>query len=576
MNLISNYFDIQDFAEYAFKSLINVGDENQYKGNYQEATKNYLQALENLHKAESREQEQKEKKHLISLRASIISRLGDNLFYLGQYKIAFEFYTQQLSMMTDVGNSLNLAIAHHKVGFCSYFMSLYESSIASQEQGLSILSSQEERLEFKPLRCRVHLCIGLNQYALGNNDLAVSSYEEGMTIARQYGLQSQEAEISAYLSTPVREKINLGNEEEDVISLNNLIGDLQYSIRIANRNPYIKMLLSKELSKLHENIDPSITQRFLEDALKLSKSFDLSFSSELQDNLNSFLEKKQKLSKETYLLEEQPWYSPEFPQVHEVEFNELESSGFKADFVIVTATPIELKAVVRLLSSIDSNDLFPCRMYTSSGQYYLGRLGYHNTVITQCRMGDRNEFGSGTTTRKALEKWKPLASIMVGIAFGKNSKKQNIADVLVSTKVVDYESIRMNEDGSIEDRGDHLASDGQLLRLFEQAYDWEFRCPNGSLCKIIPGPILSGNKVVDNSGFKDKLFERFLAAKGGEMEGMGFANAANELKTPWILVKAICDWADGKKNDRYQPLAAAAAASLVHHVLSQKTILKLF
>ncbi len=60
------------------------------------------------------------------------------------------------------------------------------------------------------------------------------------------------------------------------------------------------------------------------------------------------------------------------------------------------------------------------------------------------------------------------------------------------------------------------------------------------------------------------------------MEGIGFCSAANSLQKPWILIKAICDWADGKKNDKHQPLAAAAAVSLVHYVLSQKTILNCF
>ncbi len=33
-------------------------------------------------------------------------------------------------------------------------------------------------------------------------------------------------------------------------------------------------------------------------------------------------------------------------------------------------------------------------------------------------------------------------------------------------------------------------------------------------------------------------------------------------------MKGVCDWADGKKHDGYQEMAAAAAASLTHFVLS--------
>jgi nucleoside phosphorylase len=71
------------------------------------------------------------------------------------------------------------------------------------------------------------------------------------------------------------------------------------------------------------------------------------------------------------------------------------------------------------------------------------------------------------------------------------------------------------------------------------------------------------------------LFKHFPHAKDGEIEGVGFYAAANFLQKPWVLIKALCDWADGKKSDNYQPLAAAAA-SLVHHALVQKTIFNSF
>jgi nucleoside phosphorylase len=35
----------------------------------------------------------------------------------------------------------------------------------------------------------------------------------------------------------------------------------------------------------------------------------------------------------------------------------------------------------------------------------------------------------------------------------------------------------------------------------------------------------------------------------------------------WILVKAICDWADGSKNDSAQVLAANNAANFVLYAL---------
>jgi nucleoside phosphorylase len=56
-------------------------------------------------------------------------------------------------------------------------------------------------------------------------------------------------------------------------------------------------------------------------------------------------------------------------------------------------------------------------------------------------------------------------------------------------------------------------------------------------------------------------------AIGGDMEGAGLYAAAGVAKVDWILVKAICDWADGNKNDDAQQLAAHNAADFVRHVI---------
>ena len=73
------------------------------------------------------------------------------------------------------------------------------------------------------------------------------------------------------------------------------------------------------------------------------------------------------------------------------------------------------------------------------------------------------------------------------------------------------------------------------------------------------GPILPGEKLVDDAAFKAALLHDHPQAIGGHMEGVGLAAAAVRNGVPWILVKAICDWGDGKKDAKHQPLAAAAA-----------------
>ena len=58
-------------------------------------------------------------------------------------------------------------------------------------------------------------------------------------------------------------------------------------------------------------------------------------------------------------------------------------------------------------------------------------------------------------------------------------------------------------------------------------------------------------------------------AVGGEMEGAGVYAAASRENTAWVVVKAICDWGDGKKSKDYQELAARNAAAVIRAMLEE-------
>ncbi|KYC37020.1 hypothetical protein WA1_46090 [Scytonema hofmannii PCC 7110] len=271
-----------------------------------------------------------------------------------------------------------------------------------------------------------------------------------------------------------------------------------------------------------------------------------------------------------YAIEDQPWYAPNLPETQEIDENQCQSLKQEIDVVIMTATDVELKAVAKLLKP------YPRRKkvllaYVGPETYYLGKFGEYNTVVTKCRMGSIGEGSVILATEQAQRLWSPRAVIMVGIAFGKDPNKQKIADVLVASQIISYEQQRIGEE--IVYRSSIPPSHTTLLNRFENVQNWKFTRPDGLHSNLIVGPILSGEKLVDNPEFKAALFQQFPQAVGGEMEGAGLCAASGRVGTAWILVKSICDWGDGKKHKKHQPLAAAVAASLVHHVLSQKTVL---
>jgi len=272
-----------------------------------------------------------------------------------------------------------------------------------------------------------------------------------------------------------------------------------------------------------------------------------------------------------YRVEDQSWYAPLLPQTQEIHFDDLGNLKEETDVVIMTATDVEIKAVLRLTDP-PSRRTRILLVYSGAETYYVGRFGSCNAVITKCRMGSIGAGAAILAADQAQRLWRPRAIIMTGIAFGKSPSKQKMADVLIASQIISYEQQRVGQE-EIIDRGSIPPSNTTLLNRFENAQNWEFLQPDGKPCTLHIGPILSGEKLVDNPEFKAALFERFPQAIGGEMEGAGLVAASGRLNTPWILAKAICDWGDGKKHSKHQPLAAAAAASLVYCVLNQKTVL---
>ncbi len=84
------------------------------------------------------------------------------------------------------------------------------------------------------------------------------------------------------------------------------------------------------------------------------------------------------------------------------------------------------------------------------------------------------------------------------------------------------------------------------------------------------GPMLSGEKLVDNKAFKKQLLLEFPKAIGGEMEGVGLYATAARRNCEWVVVNGIADWADRSKTEEWQPFAALAAATLVRAVLKNR------
>ena len=239
----------------------------------------------------------------------------------------------------------------------------------------------------------------------------------------------------------------------------------------------------------------------------------------------------------------------------------------EADVLIVTVTKVESQAVIQAFEQSTGHQATPDsinqRLY-----FNLGEINGTKVFLTQSEMGSGGLDASLLTVCKGIDTLSPIAVIMVGIAFGINEEKQAIGDILVTEQLRLYDLQRMGtqeeEQPKIILRGDKTHASPWLINHFKSTdLRWDG-------AKVRFGVVLTGEKLVDNVDFRNQLQSFEPEAIGGEMEGAGLYVACQDRKVDWILVKAICDWADGHKaqdKDARQETAAQNAATFVLEAL---------
>ena len=247
-----------------------------------------------------------------------------------------------------------------------------------------------------------------------------------------------------------------------------------------------------------------------------------------------------------------------------------QTTSLHADILIVTVTPIEVQAVLDTFQQ-ETGQHFERHHVDTKTYYELGTIASASVFMVQSEMGVGGPNSVLLTVEEAIRVLSPSSVIMVGIAFGFDDKKFAIGDILVSEQLWSYEQQKIATDNGQESiifRGDRPHASPKLLNRFKSSVvDW-----SGS-GRVEIGLLLSGEKLIDNREFRDKLLQLAPEALGGEMEGFGLYAAASLRKTDWVLVKAICDWADGNKSQdkaSRQRLAAENASRFVMHVLQQE------
>lgn len=252
----------------------------------------------------------------------------------------------------------------------------------------------------------------------------------------------------------------------------------------------------------------------------------------------------------------------------EIESEHMSNVGESVDILLVVATKIEMTAVLGAMKHLTG--LAPTEIVRGDKTYWLlEQLGGARVGLVWSEMGSVGPGGTSLTIFEAAHVLNPRSIVLVGIAFGTKPDKQQIGDILVSERIMNYAQQRAGT-GDYGDfnpipRGDRTSASIKLLDRFRHA-DLTWR---GAPVRF--GLLLSGPALVDNLAYRQSLQQFEPEAIGGEMEGAGLYDVAQRMKIDWIIVKAICDWADGHKGhnkDEYQAIAARNAAEFTIHTLT--------
>ncbi|MCL2049096.1 MAG: hypothetical protein FWG87_10255 [Defluviitaleaceae bacterium] len=237
-------------------------------------------------------------------------------------------------------------------------------------------------------------------------------------------------------------------------------------------------------------------------------------------------------------------------------------------FLFVTANKYEKSAFENKFIS-ESKD------FIKGKSYKIGKLGLYNVAHIHIDEQGYTNPASIPLVGELAKIINPIAVIMVGIAFGVDEYKQAIGDVLVSKKILPYDTERIKE-SSNEYKEDSKETGFQLFNAFSDSDDWDYYI-GSKRATVYKGAILTGSKLINNYEFRNKLLTDFKSYQpiGGEMESYGVYSLCRlHGITEWIIVKAICDWAYHKDlcKDKYQKIASESAVDYCYYIFSQKGV----
>ena len=212
--------------------------------------------------------------------------------------------------------------------------------------------------------------------------------------------------------------------------------------------------------------------------------------------------------------------------------------------------------------------------YILAKTYYLGRFGMYNAAYIHIDEQGATNPAATPLVGELIRTLMPVAVVMVGIAFGADETNQKIGDVLVSKRILPYDSQKLLKTGThYKETPKEVGF--QLLNAFGNSDNWEYFLSDTQKSTVFIGSVLTGSRLINDYEYRTKLLSDFRMYEpvGGEMEAYGIYSACRlHGLSEWIIIKGICDWGYKKDNpnkERDQKVAANAAVDFCYNVFKR-------
>lgn len=227
------------------------------------------------------------------------------------------------------------------------------------------------------------------------------------------------------------------------------------------------------------------------------------------------------------------------------------AEAWECDLAILTVQDRETAAILRLVENV--------RPQTARDGHRFYRFTvqtppwHHGTRMTGVLWPshDVGRVAGAIATNRLLAEVRPALLFLVGVAGGFVKNEVELGDIVVATKIVDYEMQRLSRHGT-EFRLKAFEAASELVAAAQKAIADIGSVQGAERPTVRLGVVLSGDKVIASDDVSMSLLRAVPPAVAIEMEGAGVAAAVQDTSTQnaFIMIRGIVDLANEAKREQ--------------------------